>query len=130
MLPWPELMPDLVQFMKLDDVGNWVGNWVLIVVVGFGLLNTILMSVFERVREFGVLRALGLRPRAVFALVMIESVQLTLLGIAVGFAIGIPLVLWLAQHPIPITGEGVRRGDRAVRPRAADRVRARRATSS
>ncbi|MGH7290208.1 MAG: ABC transporter permease, partial [Myxococcota bacterium] len=94
-LPWPELMPDLVQFMVLDDVGNWVGNSVLIVVVGFGLLNTILMSVFERVREFGVLRALGLRPRAVFALVMIESLQLTLLGIAIGMAIGIPLVLWL-----------------------------------
>ncbi len=105
-LAWPELMPDLVQFMRLDDVGNWIGNAVLIVVVGFGLLNTILMSVFERVREFGVLRALGLRPRAVFALVMIESVQLTLLGIAIGFAIGVPLVLWLAQHPIPITAEG------------------------
>lgn len=107
-LPWPELMPDLVQFMKLDDVGNWIGNAVLIVVVGFGLLNTILMSVFERVREFGVLRALGLRPRAVFALVLIESVQLTLLGIAIGFAIGVPLVLWLSGHPIPITGEGAR----------------------
>jgi ABC-type lipoprotein release transport system permease subunit len=107
-LPWPELMPDLVQFMKLDDVGNWIGNAVLIVVVGFGLLNTILMSVFERVREFGVLRALGLRPRAVFALVLIESVQLTLLGIAIGFAIGIPLVLWLSGHPIPITGEDAR----------------------
>jgi putative ABC transport system permease protein len=104
-LAWQELIPELVQFMVLDDVGNWIGNAVLIVVVGFGLLNTILMSVFERVREFGVLRALGLRPRAVFALVLIESVQLTLLGIAIGFAIGIPLVLWLAQHPIRITGE-------------------------
>jgi ABC-type lipoprotein release transport system permease subunit len=107
-LPWPALMPDLVQFLKLDDVSNWVSNAVLIVVVGFGLLNTILMSVFERVRELGVLRALGLRPRAVFALVLIESVQLSLLGIAVGFAIGIPLVLFLAQHPIPMTGESVR----------------------
>jgi len=107
-LAWPELMPDLVQFMRLDDIGNWVANAVLIVVVGFGLLNTILMSVFERVREFGVLRALGLRPRAVFSLVLIESVQLTLLGIAVGFAISIPLVLWLAQHPIALTGEDMK----------------------
>ena len=107
-LPWPKLMPDLEQFMMLDDAGNWIGNGVLIVVVGFGLLNTILMSVFERVREFGVMRALGLRPRAVFALVMLESVQLTLLGIAVGLAIGVPLVLWLSGHPIPITGENAR----------------------
>jgi ABC-type lipoprotein release transport system permease subunit len=105
-LPWPELMPDLVQFMLLDDVGNWIGNSVLIVVVGFGLLNTILMSVFERVREFGVLRALGLRPRAVFALVLIESLQLTVLGIALGLALGIPLVLWLSGHPIHLTSDG------------------------
>jgi ABC-type lipoprotein release transport system permease subunit len=105
-LPWQELMPDLVQFMRLDDVGNWVGNSVLIVVVGFGLLNTILMSVFERVREFGVLRALGLRPRAVFALVMIESLQLTLLGIAIGLILGVPLVLWLSVHPILLTSDG------------------------
>jgi ABC-type lipoprotein release transport system permease subunit len=107
-LAWPELVPDLVQFMLLDDVGNWIGNLVLIVVVGFGLLNTILMSVFERVREFGVLRALGLRPRAVFALVVLESLQLTLLGIAIGFAIGIPLVQYLHGHPIPLTSEATR----------------------
>jgi ABC-type lipoprotein release transport system permease subunit len=105
-LPWQELMPDLVQFMRLDDVGNWIGNSVLIVVVGFGLLNTILMSVFERVREFGVLRALGLRPRAVFALVLIESLQLTLLGIALGLALGTPLVLWLSSHPILLESDG------------------------
>jgi ABC-type antimicrobial peptide transport system permease subunit len=92
--------------MRLDDVGNWIGNSVLIVVVGFGLLNTILMSVFERVREFGVLRALGLRPRAVFALVLIESLQLTLLGIALGLALGTPLVLWLSDHPILLTSDG------------------------
>jgi ABC-type lipoprotein release transport system permease subunit len=107
-LPWPELVPDLVQFMQLDDVGNWLGNGVLIVVVGFGLLNTILMSVFERVREFGVLRALGLRPRAVFALVVIESLELTLLGIAIGMAIGVPAILYLAQHPIPLTSESLK----------------------
>ncbi len=106
-LDWEELMPDLVQFMLLDDAGNWVGNLVLIVVVGFGLLNTILMSVLERTRELGVLRALGLRPRAVFELVMLESVMLTLLGMAIGFAIAIPLVSYLSRHPIPLTGRDI-----------------------
>ena len=106
-LDWQELMPDLVQFMLLDDAGNWVGNLVLIVVVGFGLLNTILMSVLERTRELGVLRALGLRPRAVFELVMLESGLLTLVGIAIGFGISIPLVYYLSLHPIPLTGSGM-----------------------
>ena len=102
-LGWQELVPELVSFMKLNDVGDWMQNSLLLIVVAFGLLNTILMSVFERVREFGVLRALGLRPRAVFGLVVLESFLLSLIGIAMGLAVGVPLVLWLSGHPIPLT---------------------------
>jgi len=94
--------------MKLNDVGDWMQNALLLIVVVFGLLNTILMSVFERVREFGVLRALGMRPRAVFGLVVLESLFLSLLGIALGFAIGVPLVLWLSHHPVPLTSQEMR----------------------
>jgi ABC-type lipoprotein release transport system permease subunit len=102
-VPWPELLPDLVQLMLLDDVGNWVGNAILIVVVAFGLLNTVLMSVMERVREFGVMRALGLRPWALFRLVLLESALLGGLGIALGAALAIPFVLWLEGNPIPLS---------------------------
>jgi ABC-type lipoprotein release transport system permease subunit len=103
-LAWPELIPDVVQFMVLDDLGNYLTLAILVVVVAFGLLNTILMSVFERVREFGVMRALGVRPRRVFALVVIESALLSALGIAVGLSIGVPLVLWLQGNPLPMPG--------------------------
>ncbi len=106
-VPWDQLVPDVVQYILLDDIGAWLMLTVLIVVVGFGLLNTVLMMVLERVREFGVLRALGMKPRAVFALVMLESVQLAALGIAVGLALAIPLVLWGEQHPIPFGGESM-----------------------
>lgn len=101
---WPELIPDLVQFLVLDDIGNYLTLAVVIVVVAFGLLNTILMSVFERVREFGVMRALGFRPRGVFALVLIESALISALGIAIGIAIGVPFMLWLEGHPLPLPG--------------------------
>lgn len=107
-LGWPELVPELVQFIQMGDVGDWVQNGLLLIVVAFGLLNTVLMSVFERVREFGVLRAIGMRPRTVFGLVLLESLLLSLLGIALGFAVGIPLVLYLSGHPIPLTGRDVR----------------------
>jgi ABC-type lipoprotein release transport system permease subunit len=107
-LSWPQLVPELVQFIEMGDVGDWVQNGLLLIVVAFGLLNTVLMSVFERVREFGVLRALGMRPRTVFGLVLLESLLLSLIGIALGFAIGVPLVLWLQGHPIPLTGEDTR----------------------
>ncbi len=105
-LSWEQLIPGVIQLMLLDDIGAWLSLAVIIVVVGFGFLNTVLMSVFERVHEFGVLRALGLKPRGVFGLVMLESFQLSLLGIALGLALAVPLVLWFAQHPLPIaTGE-------------------------
>ena len=102
---WPELVPDLLQMLLLDDAGNWLALSILVVVVGFGLLNTILMSVLERRREFGTLRALGMRPRAVFGLVLIESLLLTSAGIAVGLAIAMPLLLVLERNPIPLSGE-------------------------
>ncbi|MFI5316924.1 MAG: ABC transporter permease, partial [Myxococcota bacterium] len=108
-LAWPELVHDLVQFMEMNDVGDWLQNGLFLIVVAFGLLNTVLMSVFERVREFGVLRALGMRPRSVFGLVLLESLLLSLLGIALGFAIGVPLVVWLGGHPIPITSAEYRK---------------------
>ena len=107
-LGWPELVPDLVQFIRMGDVGDWFQNALLLIVVAFGLLNTVLMSVFERVREFGVLRALGLRPRAVFGLVVLESLLLALIGIAVGFGIGIPSVMYMEQHPISIVRADMR----------------------
>ena len=106
-LSWHELIPDLVQMLVLDDVGNYLTLSVLIVVVTFGLLNTILMSVFERVREFGVMRAIGVRPRRIFALVMIEALMVSAIGLAVGFAISIPGLLWMEQHPIPMTAEAL-----------------------
>jgi ABC-type lipoprotein release transport system permease subunit len=97
---WPELIPDIVQLALLDDVGNYLSLGILIAVAGFGILNTILMSVLERVREFGVMRAIGLAPRAIFGLVLLESLLLSALGIGIGVAITLPLIALLEGHPI------------------------------
>lgn len=102
---WDKLMPELVQFIFIDDASMYILLVILIVVVGFGILNTILMSVLERTRELGVLLALGLRPAAVFRLVYVESLLLASVGLLIGLAIGIPLVLWFQAHPIPLGGD-------------------------
>lgn len=110
-LAWPELIPDLVQMLILDDIGAWLTLGILVIVVAFGLLNTVLMSVMERVREFGMMRAVGTRPGLIFRLVMLEATLLSFLGIAVGLAISIPAILWFEGHPIPLTGDMVSIGD-------------------
>lgn len=102
---WAELMPELVQFIILDDAGMYVLLVILVIVVAFGILNTILMSVLERTRELGVLLALGLRPGAVFRLVYLESLLLAGLGLAIGLATSIPLVLWFQAHPVELSNE-------------------------
>lgn len=102
---WDELMPELEQIIFLDDAGMYIMLAILIVVVAFGILNTILMSVLERTRELGVMLALGLRPVAIFAMVYVESMLLAGVGLLLGLAVAIPLVLWLQGHPVTLTGE-------------------------
>ncbi len=104
---WQETMPELVQFIFLDDAGMYIMLAILVVVVAFGILNTILMAVLERKREFGVLLALGLPPRDVFRIVYLESLFLAGVGLAIGLALGIPLVLYFQAHPILLTGKGM-----------------------
>jgi ABC-type lipoprotein release transport system permease subunit len=101
---WRETMPELDQLIILDDGGMYIMLAILVVVVGFGILNTILMAVLERKKEFGVILALGLRPGAVFRVVYLESLMLALVGLLVGIAIALPVILYYQAHPIAITG--------------------------
>ncbi len=104
---WDELLPDLEQLVLIDDVGMYLTLAILIVVVGFGILNTIWMAILERRRELGLMLALGLRPGAVFRLVYWESIFMAGLGLAIGLGLALPTVLYLVGHPIPLTSEAL-----------------------
>ncbi|MCP5056267.1 MAG: ABC transporter permease [bacterium] len=100
---WAEVMPELKQFIFIDDAGMYIMLAILVVVVAFGILNTILMSVLERTRELGVMLALGLRPGSIFRVVYMESMLLAGIGLIVGLALAIPVVLYFQGHPIPMS---------------------------
>jgi len=87
-LSWRQAMPELAQFIVVDDAGNYLFNGVLLIMVSLGVLNTILMAVLERRREFSLLLALGMRPREITTMVIIESMLLTALGVGTGLATG------------------------------------------
>ena len=74
-LPWYTVEPFLRQFIQLDDAFFYIIVLILFIVISVGILNTVMMSVFERVREFGVMMALGTKPRQVVRLVMQESTR-------------------------------------------------------
>ncbi|UCH52587.1 MAG: ABC transporter permease [Pseudomonadota bacterium] len=87
-LEWQELLPGIEQAIEADMVQNWFTYIILIIVVTFSILNTFLMSVLERTREFGVMLALGATPYRIGSLVMVESVLLALLGLGIGLVVG------------------------------------------
>ena len=99
-LDWQEVMPQLVQFVILDDAGNYVFLTLILIMVVFGIVNTVLMSVLERTREFGLLRALGLSRHHLLLLVFCESLLLSLLAVVIGWIVGGGTQLWFSTHGI------------------------------
>lgn len=91
-LTWQEAMPEMVSYLSIERAGMNMMLIIVFVIVSFVIANTFLMSVMERVREFGLFSALGLDDRRIAQMVFLETAVLT------GIAIGIGLVLGLAGH--------------------------------
>ena len=83
-LPWYEVQPDLAAYITLDSSGLVVFEALLLLLIAAGVFNTLLVSVLERTREFGIMMAVGTPRSDVFRLVLLESLVLSLLGLAAG----------------------------------------------
>jgi putative ABC transport system permease protein len=97
-LTWYQVEPFLLQFIQLDDGFFYIIVVFFFVVISIGILNTIMMSVFERVREFGVMMALGTKPRQIIKLVVEEAFVLALVGAVIGSAIGVAASVYFARE--------------------------------
>lgn len=94
---WNDLLPGLLDAIKLDFAFAVVMYSILVLVVAFSILNTFIMAVFERTREFGVMMAIGTTPGRLVRVVMIESVMLAWLGALAGVVLGSLVTMWLAR---------------------------------
>jgi len=103
-LDWNELMPGLRQSIEMDLVSGLIFYLLLVLVVAFSILNTFLMAIFERTREFGVLMAIGTSPNRLTKLLIIESLSITFIGIVAGMIIGSLLTIYFQIHGIDISG--------------------------
>ncbi len=101
---WTKIMPELKQTMDMDSVNSLIFLGILIVIVGFGILNTILMSVTERFREFGVILALGARNIKIIWVVIFETIGISFIGLLIGLVLGAALNYYVYFNPIAITG--------------------------
>lgn len=101
-LTWYEVSRMAYEYYNIT-LGAFVFIMLLfIVLASFGVMNTVLNSILERVKEFGLLKALGVRPRQIFILILLEGFALSLLGLVLGIAAG-----WLITFPFTLTGINV-----------------------
>ncbi len=96
-LDWEALMPGLKQAIQADMTSAWFMYAVLIMLVAFSVLNTQLMSVLERTREFGVIMALGIKPKRLALLVFLETFLMAAIGLVIGVLLGSLLSAYYAH---------------------------------
>ncbi len=86
--PWRELLPLLDAYISINSTFTIIWAIVVFIAMAFGIVNTTLMAVFERMREFGLLKALGMKPWWIVRDVLTESVFLLIMGMAIGNLLG------------------------------------------
>jgi ABC-type lipoprotein release transport system permease subunit len=101
-LPWEKALPELLGAIRADKAFAWLFGLVVFVVMGFGIANTFLMSVLERVRELGLLSALGLTPGRTARLVLAETAVLTAGSVALGYTLALGLHLYLSRYGVDL----------------------------
>ncbi len=100
---WQEFAASFYRAMQADRQGNWITLAVILLIVAVGVLNTVLMSVLERRREYGVLLALGTRGRRLVGLVLGEVLLLALASVIVGSVIAFGLNYWVSIQGITLS---------------------------
>jgi ABC-type lipoprotein release transport system permease subunit len=97
---WRELMPTIASMLDSVESVMFVVYLIIFMAIGIVILNAMLMAVFERIREFGVLKALGFGPSRVMRLIFAETAIQTALAIAAGSVASIPTIWYFSTHGI------------------------------
>ncbi|MDH4332584.1 MAG: FtsX-like permease family protein [Desulfobulbaceae bacterium] len=104
-LTWQESQADLAGLIAVDQLFNYLLQFLVGLVIAAGIMNTLLMSVMERQREFGIMMALGMMPGQVVRLVLLESCWLGILGLALGVVITTPWFLYMTRIGLDFSGQ-------------------------
>lgn len=102
-LSWNAVSPILQQWLDYDNTFIWIIVMIVMIVVAIGIMNTVLMGVLERTREFGIMLALGTKEGQIITMVAWESIFLGLIGTAVGLFFGVTFSYYFQQTGIDLT---------------------------
>lgn len=102
---WRSIMPELVQMIQADNAGGVIMVFILYLVIAFGIFGTVLMMTEERMTEFGILVAVGMKRWRLSLVLFIETLMLAALGVVLGMGLSYPFVYYFHVHPIRFSGE-------------------------
>jgi ABC-type lipoprotein release transport system permease subunit len=102
---WDELQPELLSLIEGKTASSSVVKSLLFMIIGFGVLATIIMLMHERRRELGVMIAIGFQKTKIMVMIIVESFFIGIIGVLSGIAGSFPLVYYLYKNPIHVTGK-------------------------
>lgn len=104
-MTWEEMLTEIVQGIQLDNAGGILMLGLLYVIVGFGLLGTIIMITMERKKEMAVMLSIGMSRTKILSMIVAETIILGLSGVLIGELLSWPFIYYLHINPIPMQGE-------------------------
>jgi ABC-type lipoprotein release transport system permease subunit len=102
-LSWAEVNPELAAYVAVKVAGSEVLEALVVLLIAAGIFNTLFMSVMERLRELGILLAIGFSPGRLFRLVIWESLWLALVGLVTGALVTLPIYQYLHTHGVDMS---------------------------
>ena len=116
---WRESKPSLSQFIDTQRSGAYIILFIVLILAALVVLNTMLMSIYERTRELGVMLAVGVKPRTISGLVIVEALYLATIAAVIGVLIGLFLDYLLIRYGLDfsVNGEGLSYGGVRLSPR-------------
>jgi putative ABC transport system permease protein len=100
---WSEVSPELELWVEIGGIFSYIFLVVILIGLAFGLLNTMLMSVFERTREIGMLMAIGLNKKRVFGLILLETIIIAAIGTVLGLLFSYVTIALTAKSGIDLS---------------------------
>ncbi len=104
-MTWDEMQPEIVQMIEADRAGAVVMKGILYIIIGFGILGTITMMLSERLREMGVMVAIGLQRTRLGIILFYETILIGFVGVITGFIASIPVISYFFNNPVELTGD-------------------------
>jgi ABC-type lipoprotein release transport system permease subunit len=104
---WKELMPTIaIMTEKMSVFMLTMFSLIFTIAASLGVMNTLVMSTYDRMKEFGIIRAIGATPWLIIRQVSLEAILLTFLASIIGTVIGLSIAIYLQVYGIDISGKG------------------------